>query len=59
MRQKNRLYVLILIALTMLLSLAGSLVCGRLVSPEVNVIPSEVSIGQQAIVEAKISVVPG
>lgn len=46
--------------LTALLSFAGlfvrNAIC-KLEAPEVDVIPSEVSIGQQVVVRAKISVI--
>jgi hypothetical protein len=45
--------------LTVLLSLTGLFIrnaCCPLLNPEVDVIPPEVSIGQQAVVEATITV---
>ncbi len=58
MKQK-RVVAIVLTTLAVLFSLTGLLTrdaCGKLVSPEVDVIPSEVFVGEAAVVTAKITV---
>jgi hypothetical protein len=60
MRRKVLLSIMVLTVLTALFSLIGvfvrNAIC-KLAAPEVDVIPPEISIGQQVLVKAKISVI--